>query len=103
MCQTAINLTTNALPAVTNAEALLKIKPVVGLFIQTMGVGILLSIFCDKNLTELQSWGYSISMMNSLQLTLFHKYAELLKRRFSEDFQEVTTLLCAPMASAELP
>src|SRR5512140_32777 len=36
-----------------------------------------------------QSWGYSVSMMNSLQLTLFHKYAELLKRRFSEDFQEV--------------
>ena len=48
MCQTAINLTTNALPAVTNAEALLKIKPVVGLFIQTMEVGILLSILCDK-------------------------------------------------------
>lgn len=45
--------------------------------------------YCDKSLTELQSWGYSISMMNSLQLTLFHKYAELLKRRFSEDFQEV--------------
>lgn len=29
-------------------------------------------------------------MMNGLQLTLFHKYAELLKRRFSEDFQEVS-------------
>ncbi|KAK0738580.1 exocyst complex subunit Sec15-like protein [Schizothecium vesticola] len=74
MCQTAITLTTNALPAVTNAEALLKIKPIVGLFIQTM-----------------ESWGYSISMMNSLQLTLFHKYAELLKRRFSEDFQEIVS------------
>ena len=40
-------------------------------------------------------------MMNSLQLTLFRKYAELLKRRFSEDFQEVITLLCAFMASAD--
>ena len=31
-------------------------------------------------------------MLNSFQLTLFHKYAELLKRRFSEDFQEVNDL-----------
>lgn len=38
MCQAAINLVTNALSEVTNAEALLKIKPVVGLFIQTMDV-----------------------------------------------------------------
>jgi hypothetical protein len=38
MCQTAINLITNALSGVNNAEALLKIKPVVGLFIQTMDV-----------------------------------------------------------------
>jgi hypothetical protein len=27
--------------------------------------------------------------MNNLQLTLFNKYAELLRRRFSDDFQEV--------------
>jgi len=39
MCQTAINLISGALSQVTNAEALLKIKPVVGLFIQTMDVG----------------------------------------------------------------
>jgi len=101
MCQTAITLTTNALPAVTNAEALLKIKPIVGLFIQTMEVGTLFLIRCDRKLTELQSWGYSISMMNSLQLTLFHKYAELLKRRFSEDFQEVIAPCFAPMVSAD--
>lgn len=30
-----------------------------------------------------------MSMLNSFQLTLFYKYAELLKRRFSDDFQEV--------------
>lgn len=28
-------------------------------------------------------------MLDSFLLTLFHKYAELLKRRFSDDFQEV--------------
>ena len=28
-------------------------------------------------------------MLDSFLLLLFHKYAELLKRRFSDDFQEV--------------
>lgn len=37
-----------------------------------------------------QGWGYSASMMNNFQLKLFDKYAELLKRRFGEDFQEVS-------------
>lgn len=37
----------------------------------------------------LQGWGYSVSMLDRFLLTLFDKYAELLKRRFSEDFQEV--------------
>jgi len=38
MCQSAINLITGALSTVNSAEALIKIKPVVGLFIQTMDV-----------------------------------------------------------------
>ena len=39
MCHTAINLISNALHAVDNAEVLLKIKGVIALFIQTMDVG----------------------------------------------------------------
>lgn len=30
-------------------------------------------------------------MVNSFQLVLFYKYAELLKRRFGEDFQEIVS------------
>ncbi|KAB5558284.1 exocyst complex subunit Sec15-like-domain-containing protein [Coniochaeta sp. 2T2.1] len=74
MCQTAITLITTALSEISNAEILLKIKLVIALFIQTM-----------------EGWGYSVSMLNSFQLTLFYKYAELLKRRFSEDFQEIVS------------
>lgn len=74
MCQTAIALITTALGEVSNAEILLKIKLVIALFIQTM-----------------EGWGYSVSLLNSFQLTLFYKYAELLKRRFSEDFQEIVS------------
>ena len=39
MCQSAIDLVTNALPDVGSAEVLLKVKGVVALFIQTMEVG----------------------------------------------------------------
>jgi len=38
MCQTAITLISNALHEVDNAEAVLKIKGVIALFIQTMEV-----------------------------------------------------------------
>ena len=74
MCQTAITLITKALHEVNNAELLLKIKGVVALFIQTM-----------------ETWGYNVGMLDSFLLTLFEKYAELLKRRFSDDFHEIVS------------
>lgn len=74
MCHAAINLISKALNDVDNAEMLLKIKGVVALFIQTM-----------------DGWGYSVSLLDTFLLTLFEKYAELLKRRFSEDFQEIVS------------
>ena len=72
MCQQAINLISQALHQVNNAEMLLKIKGVIALFIQTM-----------------ESSGYQVRTLDSFLLTLFGKYAELLKRRFSDDFQEI--------------
>ncbi|KAL8723419.1 MAG: hypothetical protein Q9225_000250 [Loekoesia sp. 1 TL-2023] len=74
MCQTAIALISNALYEVTNAELLLKIKGVIALFIQTMS-----------------SWNYPVRSLDTFLLTLFDKYAELLKRRFSDDFQEIVS------------
>ncbi|MCJ1419379.1 hypothetical protein MMC32_005734 [Xylographa parallela] len=74
MCQTAIALVAKALHEVDNAEMLLKIKGVIALFIQTM-----------------ESWGYPVGALDTFLLTLFEKYAELLKRRFSDDFQEIVS------------
>ncbi|KAF2457179.1 exocyst complex subunit Sec15-like-domain-containing protein [Lineolata rhizophorae] len=74
MCQNAITLISNALHTVDNDEILLKIKGRVSLFMQTM-----------------ESWNYSVSTFDSLLLTLFQKYSQLLKRRFSEDFQEIVS------------
>ena len=72
MCQSAISLISNSLHKVENDEKLLKIKGVIALFIQTM-----------------DSWSYPVNSLDSLLLTLFDKYSSLLKKRFSDDFQEI--------------
>lgn len=36
-----------------------------------------------------QTWEFSVGTFDELLLTLFKRYAELLKKRFSDDFQEV--------------
>lgn len=99
MCSTAINLTSRALNDVGNAEVLLKIKGFIALFIQTMEVNTPAhSRRAFPNFT--QGWGYSISTLDTFLLALFDKYAELLKHRFSEDFQEVSASM--PKQSALL-
>ncbi|KAI0165760.1 exocyst complex subunit Sec15-like-domain-containing protein [Xylariaceae sp. FL1272] len=74
MCSTAISLTAKALGDIQNAEVLVQIKGAVALFIQTM-----------------EGWGYSVTRLDDFLITLFDKYAELLKQRFSEDFQEIVS------------
>ncbi|RYP71665.1 hypothetical protein DL771_004616 [Monosporascus sp. 5C6A] len=74
MCSAAISLTSKALADINNAEIILKIKTIIALFIQTM-----------------EGWGYSVSRLDEFLVDLFDKYAELLKRRFSEDFQEIVS------------
>ncbi|KAK4501654.1 hypothetical protein PRZ48_007463 [Zasmidium cellare] len=74
MCQSAVSLISSALHNIENDENLLKIKGVIALFIQTM-----------------DSWGYPVNSLDSLLLTLFDKYSSLLKKRFSDDFQEIVS------------
>ncbi|KAI9923541.1 hypothetical protein AWENTII_000550 [Aspergillus wentii] len=74
MCQTAANLILKALHEVDNAESLLKIKNLIALFMQTMN-----------------TWDFPVGVFDSFLLTLFEKYAELLKKRFSDDFQEIVS------------
>ncbi|EME82314.1 uncharacterized protein MYCFIDRAFT_215645 [Pseudocercospora fijiensis CIRAD86] len=74
MCQSAISLISSALHNVDNDDKLLKLKGVLALFIQTM-----------------DSWGYPVNSLDSLLLTLFDKYSSLLKKRFSDDFQEIVS------------
>lgn len=87
MCQTAISIISKALDDVDNADLIVKIKGVVALFIQTMEVTSL-DIGCKLHLT-VQGWGYCVTSLDNFLLTLFEKYATILKRRFIDDFQEV--------------
>ncbi|RJE26501.1 exocyst complex component Sec15 [Aspergillus sclerotialis] len=74
MCQTAVNLISKALHEVDNAENLLKIKNLIALFMQTMN-----------------AWDFPVRVLDDFLLTLFEKYADLLKKRFSDDFQEIVS------------
>jgi exocyst complex component 6 len=96
MIQTAIKLITKALGEVDNAENVLKIKGVIALFIQTMEASIL-DHPSDLLSDSLQGWGYSVSALDNFLLILFEKYAELLQKRFSEDFHEVRILMSSSL------
>ncbi|PNS15560.1 hypothetical protein CAC42_819 [Sphaceloma murrayae] len=72
MCQKSITLITTTLPTVDSDEKLLRIKSVVALFIQTV-----------------DNWGYPVASFDKLTVTLFEKYSDLLKKRFSDDFAEI--------------
>src|SRR5271154_79684 len=74
LCQTAISLIGKALPAVDNAEHLLKVKNLIAVFIETMN-----------------SWSFHTGAMRNFLLVVFDRYAELLKRRFSDDFLEIVS------------
>ncbi|KAA8643175.1 Rab GTPase-binding exocyst subunit SEC15 [Aspergillus tanneri] len=74
LCQTAVGLISNALSEVDNAESLLRIKNLIALFMQTMN-----------------AWDFSVCIFDNFLLVLFRKYAELLKKRFSDDFQEIVS------------
>ncbi|CAP80095.1 Pc12g04680 [Penicillium rubens Wisconsin 54-1255] len=71
MCQAAVVLISKALHEVDNAESILNIKNLIALFMQTMN-----------------TWNFPVRVFDDFLLTLFGKYAELLKKRFSDDFQE---------------
>ncbi|KAJ9377630.1 hypothetical protein DTO063F5_8159 [Paecilomyces variotii] len=74
MCHAAVGLISKALPEVDNAESLLKIKNLITLFMQAM-----------------DTWNFPVGAFDNFLLSVFERYAELLKKRFSDDFQEIVS------------
>lgn len=94
MCQAAVSLISKALHEVDNAESLLKIKNLIALFMQTMNVGGLSFLYFEIPVTMYltfygQTWNFPVGVFDDFLLILFERYSELLKKRFSDDFQEV--------------
>lgn len=89
MCQTAVHLISQSLHEVDNAESLLKIKNLIALFMQTMNVSFHRPSGAMIITNSLQAWDFQVPVFDNFLLVLFEKYAELLKKRFSDDFQEV--------------
>jgi hypothetical protein len=75
MCHVAIRVISKALHDVMEPGTLLNVKGVISLFIQTM-----------------EGWGYTVVKLDDFLLTIFDKYAELLQRKFSDEFLEVVSM-----------
>ncbi|GAA6046541.1 hypothetical protein JCM3770_006200 [Rhodotorula araucariae] len=72
MCERVVRIVDEGLGGCEDPEVFLGTKFKVLTFVQT-----------------LEGYGYSVNQLNSLLLTLFERYSELLQRRFSADFEKI--------------
>lgn len=90
MCERVVKIVDEGLAGCEEAEVFLGTKFKVLTFVQTLEVR-------DDALAKVdatdwpapQGYGYSVSHLNSLLLTLFERYSQLLQRTFSADFEKV--------------
>ncbi|KAK9479476.1 exocyst complex subunit Sec15-like-domain-containing protein [Lipomyces japonicus] len=73
-CQRVADLIAPVLPNLQDPETILKVRTLLGLFIQTM-----------------ESYEFEVNRLNSFLLTLFEKYSTFLKQRFMLEFQQTVT------------
>ncbi|KAK9254290.1 exocyst complex subunit Sec15-like-domain-containing protein [Lipomyces tetrasporus] len=71
MCQRIAHLIDPVLPTLRNPETLLRVRTLLGLFIQTM-----------------EGYEFSVTRLHSYMLTLFENYSAFLKQRFAEEFEQ---------------
>lgn len=71
MCQRIADLIDPVLQTLHNPETLLRVRTLLGLFIQTM-----------------ESFEFSVVRLQSFMLSLFGKYSDFLKQRFAQEFNQ---------------
>ncbi|KAK9453691.1 exocyst complex subunit Sec15-like-domain-containing protein [Dipodascopsis uninucleata] len=74
VCQKIANLIDPVLPTLYNPETMLRVRNLLGLFIQTV-----------------EGYEYSVVRLNSFVLSLFKKYSQFLKERFAAEFEQTVT------------
>ncbi|KAK9468960.1 exocyst complex subunit Sec15-like-domain-containing protein [Lipomyces arxii] len=71
ICQRIEHLIDPVLPTLSNPDTLLRVRTLLGLFIQTM-----------------ERYDYSVARLNKYMLSLFNSYSAFLKQRFAQEFQQ---------------
>jgi hypothetical protein len=98
MCERVVKIVDEGLAGCEEAEVFLGTKFKILTFVQTLEVRI--DLFPDGRVAtdtaRSQGYGYSVSHLNSLLLTLFERYSQLLQRTFSADFEKVRPVIHAP-------
>ena len=90
MCRRIVEVMGQGLKGCSEPEIFLESKTNVLLFVQTLEVS--RSILSEAE-TDRQGYGYNVTELNGLLIALFERYSELLIRRFSTDFDQVSPLL----------
>lgn len=88
MCKRIVEVVGQGLKGCGQPEVFLDSKTKVLLFVQTLEVSCS-AIFRWKAECH-KGYGYNITELNGLLITLFERYSELLLRKFSTDFDEVS-------------
>lgn len=86
LCARVIDLITETVTRITEPRVLLSVKDSVTLFMQTIQVYLVLSLFSHY---FHQRYDFSVNQLDRYVLTLFRSYSDILKRRFSDDFNQV--------------
>ena len=90
MCRQIGEVIGLGLKGCSEPEIFLESKTNVLLFVQTLEVS-LASQVKDDSLLTIQGYGYNVTELNSVLVTLFERYSELLLRKFSTDFDQIVS------------
>lgn len=90
MCRQIGEVIGGGLKGCSEPEIFLESKTNVLLFVQTLEVGPAESILHGGHLT-LKGYGYNVTELNGVLVTLFERYSELLLRKFSTDFDQIVS------------
>jgi hypothetical protein len=92
MCERVVRIVDEGLAGCEDPEIFLGTKFKVLTFVQTLEASSIRVALVDPQLTILiltQGYSYSVNQLNSLLLTLFERYSQLLQRKLSGDFEQV--------------
>ena len=90
MCKRMVEVIGQGLKGSSEGEVFLGCKTEILLFVQTLEVSRLCQEPYSRRLAKQQDYAYNVTELNTLLTTLFERYSDLLRRKFSTDFDQVS-------------